>query len=169
MGDRIAVMKDGVVQQLDTPLGLYHNPVNMFVAGFIGTPSMNFVDASLASANGSVFVDTGAFKVRVPDSKVESVKNAVGKPVVFGVRPEDIFDRNLHSQVTPTEDNSVKATVDVIEPMGAIVTAYLTAGPHSLVATIDADTKAKEAEQIDLVLDMERTHVFDKETEQAYF
>ncbi len=169
MGDRVAVMKDGVVQQLDTPLGLYHNPVNMFVAGFIGTPSMNFVDASLASANGSVFVDTGAFKVRVPDSKVESVKNAVGKPVVFGVRPEDIFDRNLHSQVTPTEDNSVKATVDVIEPMGAIVTAYLTAGPHSLVATIDADTKAKEAEQIDLVLDMERTHVFDKETEQAYF
>jgi len=169
MGDRIAVMKDGVVQQLDTPLGLYHNPVNMFVAGFIGTPSMNFVDASLESANGSVFVDTGAFKVRVPDSKVESVKNAVGKPVVFGVRPEDIFDRNLHSQVTPTEDNSVKATVDVIEPMGAIVTTYLTAGPHALVATIDADTKAKEGEQIDLVLDMERTHVFDKETEQAYF
>ena len=169
MGDRIAVMKDGVVQQLDTPLGLYHNPVNMFVAGFIGTPSMNFVDASLESANGSVFVDTGAFKVRVPDSKTESVKTAVGKPVVFGVRPEDIFDRNLHSQVTATEDNSVKATVDVIEPMGAIVTTYLTAGPHALVATIDADTKAKEGEQIDLVLDMERTHVFDKETEQAYF
>ena len=169
MGDRIAVMKDGVVQQLDTPLGLYHNPVNMFVAGFIGTPSMNFVDASLESANGSVFVDTGAFKVRVPDSKTESVKTAVGKPVVFGVRPEDIFDRNLHSQVTATEDNSVKATVDVIEPMGAIVTTYLTAGPHALVATIDADTKAKEGEQIDLVLDMERTHVFDKETEQAFF
>lgn len=169
MGDRIAVMKDGVVQQLDTPLGLYHKPVNMFVAGFIGTPSMNFLDATLEQSDGSMVISTGAFKVHVPQDKVDAVREAVGRAVVFGVRPEDIFDKNMHSQVEATPANTVSATVDVIEPMGAIVTMYLTAGHHSLIATIDADTRAKEGEQIELVLDMQHTHVFDKETEKAYY
>ncbi|MCC6483487.1 MAG: sn-glycerol-3-phosphate ABC transporter ATP-binding protein UgpC [Armatimonadetes bacterium] len=169
MGDRIAVMKDGVVQQLDTPLGLYHNPVNTFVAGFIGTPSMNFLDAKLEGSNGKAIVNTGAFQVTVPDDKYDTVKDAIGRPVIFGVRPEDIFDKHLSGIVQPTEENTVQAMVEVTEPMGAINTMYLTIGEHSIVATIDAETKAVEGEMADLVLDMAHTHVFDKETEQAYY
>lgn len=169
MGDRIAVMKDGVVQQLDTPLGLYHNPTNVFVAGFIGTPSMNFLNATLEQSDGGVVVNAGAFKVKVPEDKQDKVKDAVGRPVTFGVRPEDIFDKALSPMLTPTAENTVTAMVDVIEPMGPIVTMYLTIGSHSIVATIDADTKAKELGPLEVVFDMERTHVFDKETEVAYY
>jgi len=168
MGDRIVVMRDGLVQQVDTPLGLYNKPVNMFVAGFIGTPSMNFLDATLQKEGDRYVVDTGCFKVMIPKDKDGArFDSYVGKPVVFGVRPEDMFDKNIASLVTPTEENTVKVMVDVIEPMGSIVTMYLTCGPHSLVATIDADTKAKELQEMDIILDMEKTHLFDKETEEA--
>ena len=138
----------------------------MFVAGFIGTPSMNFVDATLLKQDDKHIVDAGSFKVAIPASKNGKNLDAyIGKPVVFGIRPEDIFDKNLSSLVTPTEDNTIKAMVDVIEPMGAIVTMYLTSGPHSLIGTIDAESKAKEDQEIGLVLDMDKTHLFDKQTE----
>jgi len=170
MGDRIAVMRDGVVQQVDTPMGLYTKPANMFVAGFIGTPAMNFVDAILREENGRYVVDAGAFRVVIPESKNgEKFPQYVGKPVVFGVRPEDIFDKELSPLVKPTNENTIKVAVDVIEPMGPIVTMYLTTAKHNLVATIDAETKAKEGEEIEVTLDMEKTHLFDKETEQAIY
>jgi multiple sugar transport system ATP-binding protein len=167
MGDRIVVMKDGLVQQVDSPMGLYGKPVNMFVAGFIGTPSMNFVDATLVKQDGRFAVDAGDFKVGIPESRDgKKFESYVGKQVVFGVRPEDIFDKAI-SMVKPTEGNTIKAMVDVIEPMGAIVTAYLTIGKHSFVATIDAETKMIEEKELELVLDMDKTHVFDKDTEEA--
>lgn len=170
MGDRIVVMKDGLIQQVDTPLNIYNKPANMFVAGFIGTPSMNFMDANLLKQDGKYIVDAGNFKVVIPQSKIgKDFDSYVGKPVVFGVRPEDIFDKSLSSLVAPTEDNTVKATVDVIEPMGAIVTTYLTSGKHNLVATIDAETKVKEDEEMELIIDMVKTHLFDKTTEQAIY
>ncbi|MCL6628645.1 MAG: sn-glycerol-3-phosphate ABC transporter ATP-binding protein UgpC [Armatimonadetes bacterium] len=170
MGDRIAVMRDGVVQQVDTPMGLYTKPANMFVAGFIGTPAMNFVDAILEEENGRYVVDAGAFRVVIPESKNgEKFSQYVDKPVVFGVRPEDIFDKELSPLVKPTSENTIKVTVDVIEPMGPIVTMYLTTAKHNLVATIDAETKAREGEEIEVTLDMEKTHLFDKETEQAIY
>jgi len=167
MGDRIAVMKDGIIQQVDTPLGLYSSPVNMFVAGFIGTPAMNFVDAKIELSDGSAYISTSSFRVKAPPAKAEKLKAYAGKPVVFGVRPEDIFDKALTSLVKATPENTIKATVDVIEPMGPVVTMYLNANGNSLIATIDADTKARENEEIELVLDLDKTHVFDKETEQA--
>ena len=167
MGDRIVVMKDGLVQQVDSPMGLYTKPVNMFVAGFIGTPSMNFIDATLAKADGRFAVDAGTFKVMIPESKnSKDWDKYVGKQIAFGVRPEDIFDKAI-PMVPATEENTIKALVDVIEPMGAIVTAYITTGKHSLVATIDAETKMVEEREMEFVLDMEKTHVFDKDTEQA--
>lgn len=170
MGDRIAVMRDGVVQQVDTPMGLYTKPANMFVAGFIGTPAMNFVDAILKEENGRYVVDAGAFRVVIPESKNgEKFRQYVGKPVVFGVRPEDIFDKELSPLVKPTNENTIRVTVDVIEPMGPIVTMYLTTAKQNLVATIDAETNAKEGKQIEVTLDMEKTHLFDKETEQAIY
>ena len=170
MGDRIVVMRDGLVQQIDTPMDLYSAPVNMFVAGFIGTPSMNFIDAKLVKNGDRYIVDTGSFKVVIPEGKDgKRFESYVGKPVVFGVRPEDIFDKNLSSMVKPTEGNTIKAMVDVIELMGPIVTMYLTIDQHSLIATIDSDTKAKETQEMELIIDMDKTHVFDKETEQAIY
>lgn len=168
MGDRIVVMKDGLVQQVDSPMGLYSKPANMFVAGFIGTPSMNFVDATLVKNGDRYIVDAGSFKVTLPQSKTgRSFGDFIGKPVVFGIRPEDIFDKNLSGLVAPTVENTITAKIDVVEPMGAIVTMYLTTGKSYIVATIDAETKAKEAQDVEFVLDLEKTHLFDKETERA--
>ena len=169
MGDRIAVLRDGIVQQVDTPLGLYNKPANMFVAGFIGTPAMNFVDATVEKSNGDFHINAVSFKVKAPDSRADGLADYVGKPVVFGVRPEHIFDKALNPMVKPAPENTITCGVDVVEPMGSIVTMYLACGQHSLVATIDADTRAKEDEQIELVLDLEKTHVFDKETEKAIY
>ena len=167
MGDRICVMKDGVVQQVDTPLGLYNHPANMFVAGFIGTPSMNFLDARIVNGSEGYAIDGGCFKVKLPSEKADRLKDYVDKEVVFGIRPEDIFDKNLANIVQATEDNTAKAVVDVIEPMGPIVTMYLTCGDHSMIATIDAESQAIEGKEIELIFDMAKTHVFEKGTEKA--
>ncbi len=169
MGDRIVVMKDGVVQQVDAPLGLYNHPANMFVAGFIGTPSMNFLQAKITNGSEGYVIDGACFKVKAPADKAELLKDYVGKDVVFGVRPEDIFDKNLANIIEATPDNTMTAKVDVIEPMGPIVTMYLSCGDHDIIATIDAETKAKEGTDIELILDMAKTHVFDKETEKAIY
>lgn len=169
MGDRIVVMCDGIVQQVDAPLHLYNHPENMFVAGFIGTPAMNFIDATIETENGSTYINTGSFKVMAPADKTERLKPYVGRPVVFGVRPEDIFDQSLSPLVKPTPDNTIKAVVDVMEPMGPVVTMTLNSKNAFLIATIDAETKAKEDEEIDLVIDLDRTHVFDKKTEKAIY
>jgi multiple sugar transport system ATP-binding protein len=170
MGDRIVVMRDGLVQQVDTPMGLYNKPANIFVAGFIGTPAMNFVDASLRKKGDQFIVDSGGFSVGVPASRTSAnLDSYVGKQVVFGVRPEDMFDKVLSSLVAPTPDNTIKVTVDVIEQMGHVVTMYLTSGKNTLVGTIDAETKAKENQEFEVVLDMAKTHLFDKETEQSIF
>jgi len=169
MGDRIVVMRDGLVQQVDTPLGLYNHPANTFVAGFIGTPSMNFLNAKIVNGSEGYAIDGGSFKVKAPAEKAELLKEHVGKDIIFGVRPEDIFDKNLTNLVQATADNVAKAKVDVIEPMGPIVTMYLSCGDHDMVATIDAETKSKENTEIDLVFDMAKTHVFDKATEKAIY
>ncbi len=169
MGDRIVVMKDGLVQQVDSPLGLYNNPANTFVAGFIGTPSMNFLNAKVTNGSDGYAIDGGSFKVKAPAEKAEKLKDYVGKEVIFGVRPEDIFDKSLSNIVQATADNTVKATIDVIEPMGPVVTMYLSCGDHPVIATIDAETKFKESSEIELVFDMAKTHVFDKETEKAVY
>jgi multiple sugar transport system ATP-binding protein len=169
MGDRIAVIKDGVLQQVDTPLNIYHYPANMFVAGFIGTPPMNFLDVTLKRSGEDYYVDGGDFKLLLPKFAADKVQPWVDKQVVFGVRPEDIFDKSLAPTTTAHDGNTLKAMVDVIEPMGPVVTAYLTVGTHQIVATIDADTKAKEGEELEIVLDMDKTHLFDKETQKAIY
>jgi multiple sugar transport system ATP-binding protein len=168
MGDRIVVMKDGIVQQVDTPMGLFNNPANVFVAGFIGTPSMNFVEAKLLKEDGRFIVDAESFRVMIPESCCqESFEQYVGNDIIFGIRPDDITDKELSSLVTPTVENTIKVEVDVIEPMGSTVTMYLTTGNHSMIATIDSETKAKEGDMIEVVFDMEKAHIFDKATEAA--
>jgi len=170
MGDRIAVMNDGRIQQVDTPLGLFHNPRNVFVAGFIGTPPMNFAEAVVrAAGDDELIVDAGDFQVKLPPAKAEAARGYVGKPVVFGIRPNDIYDAALSPAVRPSPENILAATVDVVEPMGAEAILYLSVGGTRLIASVDSATKARETEPLQIVLDMDRTYLFDQDTGEAVF
>jgi multiple sugar transport system ATP-binding protein len=169
MGDRIAVMNFGVVQQCDTPLYLYNHPANIFVAGFIGSPAMNFVPVTITENEGKIWADSGAFKVELPAEHSGKVKAYVGKSVTFGIRPEDIYDKNLEGLVHATSGNVIKVGVDVIEPLGNDVEMYLTSGGLQIIAMIDSKTQAKTGDTIEVVLDMEKSHLFDTETELALY
>jgi multiple sugar transport system ATP-binding protein len=169
MGDRIAVMSNGVVQQCDKPLTLYNHPANMFVAGFIGSPAMNFIPVNVVAKGDSVVVDAGSFQVTLPEKQAERVRNHIGKSCIFGIRPEDIYDKNVIGLVTPTPGNTVTMDVDVIEPLGSDMEMHLKTGEKLLIAKIDSTSSAKVGDRIEVVLDMERSHLFDKETEQALY
>jgi len=165
MGDRIAVLNDGKMQQVDSPLELYNHPANMFVAGFIGSPAMNFLEATLRGADGDVYVETEMLRLRLPPGHAGTVRDRVGQRVVFGVRPDDIYDRSLGPAVG--DGDTATLTVDVTEPMGSTVYVYLTAGKDALVADLDAETAAKDGEPLEVVFDMGKTRLFDPETELA--
>ncbi|MFO7539828.1 MAG: sn-glycerol-3-phosphate ABC transporter ATP-binding protein UgpC [Chloroflexota bacterium] len=165
MGDRIAVLNDGILQQMDSPRRLYREPANVFVAGFIGSPSMNFFNATLVGEEGNLIVDAGDFRVRVPDERKQIYGDYVGKEVIFGVRPE-----HVHApQFAPpdTVGAPIKATVEVIELLGHELHLYLTSGKNNLVATVDTRLDADVGNTIDLELDMNNMHLFDKNTELA--
>ncbi len=167
MGQRIAVMKDGVMQQCDTPLTLYHKPVNMFVAGFLGTPSMNFIHEATVVKNGArPLIDAGEFQVHLPEARAAALNDYIGRKVIFGIRPQDIHDKTLAPAGVET-GASVRMNVDVIEPMGSVSTLFLNSGAQTLVAEVDADTRAKEGAPLDIVLDANSAHIFDMDTEQA--
>jgi len=165
MGQRIAVMKDGVLQQCDEPEKVYNRPANRFVAGFIGAPPMNFIPATVTQANGSILLDAGA--IRLPLAGSHPVRERVGKKVIVGIRPEAIFDANLNNPIPKTTENTIVAKVDVLEPLGPEYTAYLMVGDHSLLATIDSATKIVEGQTTEFTVNLDQVHVFDAETEQA--
>jgi multiple sugar transport system ATP-binding protein len=170
MGDRIAVMRDGFLQQCDTPLNLYHHPANIFVAGFIGSPSMNFVDAKVVANAEGYLLDAGSFQVQAPKRAVDALKKYEGETVAFGVRPSDLFGKDhAPPSMQPNAGNTIKALCEVTEPMGDRMHLYLSAAPHSLVADVDAETTVQEEHELELVLDMERSHAFDKKTELAIY
>jgi multiple sugar transport system ATP-binding protein len=163
-------MKDGVMQQCDTPLNLYHHPVNMFVAAFIGSPSMNFVDAKVVKNAEGYALDTGSFKVQAPARGADALKAYEGQTVAFGVRPPDLFGKDhLPPNLKSTEGNTIRALCEVTEPMGDRMHLYLSAGGHPLVADMDSETQVQEEKEFDLVMDLDRTHAFDKKTEQAIY
>jgi multiple sugar transport system ATP-binding protein len=165
MGDRIVVMKDGVVQQVDSPLNLYEKPANLFVAGFIGSPAMNFLEARLAKQDGKMAVDGGVFRADVPQEYVAQLQSWAGRPVIFGIRPEDIHDRAL---APDRQDGAVvRAAVDVHEPLGSDIILYLTAGDHSIVARVDARSQARMGQNTEVVMDMRKMHLFNPDTHEA--
>jgi multiple sugar transport system ATP-binding protein len=171
MGDRIVVMRDGNILQVDDPLRLYDHPVNKFVAGFIGSPPMNFIDGEVVRRNGGIYFREGtessesAFSVKLPAAVAAKAEPHVGTVVALGIRPDDIYDREFAQDADP--ETVVRTTVDVVEPMGAEIILYLSAGSASLVARVDVHTKAKELQSIDMVFDMEKAHLFEKESEVA--
>lgn len=165
MGDRIVVMKDGVVQQCDAPLQIFRYPANKFVAGFIGSPPMNFIDSTVESDNGGIYIRSAGFRVQMEPEHAAKLRDYVGKEVTFGIRPTDIFDKNLSAVVEPTAGNTVTVEVEVIEPMGAESVLYVRCGDQDIVASLDSATGAREREPLEVVFDMSKCHVFDKDTE----
>lgn len=165
MADRIAVMKFGVLQQLDSPQQLYDKPLNMFVAGFIGSPSMNFFDATLAGTKREMFINTNGFRIRVPNEQTEKLRDYLGKNVVFGIRPEDIHASNyIPAGVVGAK---VTAKVEVQELMGNEIFLYLNAHGKSFIARIDPRARATIDDHFDVIFNMANMHLFDPETEKA--
>ncbi len=160
MGDRIAVMNEGLLQQLDTPESLHERPANLFVAGFIGSPSMNFFQAKVAGAAGQVVADAGFFKAPLSGKAAESV----GKDVILGVRPEDISDL-AHAR----QDGQlpVEARVDVVEFLGNELQLILAADSQTFVARVGTDTQTRPGQTLRVGFNLRKLHVFDKQTEAA--
>jgi multiple sugar transport system ATP-binding protein len=177
MGDRIVVMKDGFIQQVDSPQNLYSYPVNQFVAGFMGSPQMNFIDAKLLKINGKYTVEFGSedtkttrgrkFYIEVPDAKVDEQALAplVDQEVILGIRPENIYDDEMH--ISASSSGIIEAEVEITEMMGAETYLYLTCEGTPLTARVDARSTARPQDVIKVVMDPNKIHIFDKETEKT--
>ncbi len=166
MGDRIVLLNKGKIQQVAEPQILYGRPVNRFVAGFIGSPSMNFVEGSLSTKKGGFYFTTGeGIQVRVIDEQVEHLKSYENKPVEMGLRPEDIVNKLYASNATP--DNTVTAHVEVVEPLGPMTYLFVTVGRTPFTAQVNANDQVDVNQDIDLVFDMSKAHFFDPQTEAS--
>jgi multiple sugar transport system ATP-binding protein len=165
MASRIAVINKGLLQQIDTPQTLYDKPDNLFVAGFIGSPAMNFFSANLVREDGKLYVDGGSFKVEIPENRVNTYLPYVGKPVIFGIRPEDVHNPQYAPPGNTTQP--VNAVIDVTELMGNEITVYLKSGDHNFVARVDPRARYHIDDQVEMVFNMDNMHIFDKETERA--
>jgi len=161
MATRIAVLNKGVLQQLDTPQQLYDFPANLFVAGFIGSPSMNFFDGVLIEEGGDLLVDLDSFKVRVPENRKEIYRNLVNKKVIFGIRPEDIHNPEYAPPSIIAEP--VETKVDVTELMGNEIFLYLVNGDHNFVARVDPRTRVEMGDEMKVTFNMANMHIFDAE------
>ncbi|MEZ4518302.1 MAG: sn-glycerol-3-phosphate ABC transporter ATP-binding protein UgpC [Chloroflexota bacterium] len=165
MGDRIAVLADGILQQVDTPRNLYNEPINVFVAGFIGSPSMNFFNGTLVSEEGKLFVDTGDFRVPVPDDRKEVYSSYAGKEVVLGIRPEHVHAPEF---APPNIIGApVSATVEIVELLGHELHLFMNSGTNTFVGTVDPRFAVAAGNKIDVLFDMNNMHLFDKATELA--
>ena len=166
MASRIAVMKDGLLHQIDTPQVLYDHPANVFVAGFIGSPSMNFFDATLVESDNKLEINTGGFRLEVPSPKNEEWRQFKGKEVIFGIRPEDIHAKQYIAPGILEADMSAK--VDVVEMMGNEIFLYLvTKDNKSFIARVDPRVRAQPGDEIELAVNMSNAHIFDTKTEMV--
>ena len=165
MGTRIVCMKDGVVQQIAEPQELYENPSNMFVAGFIGSPQMNFVNAMLEKKDDGYYITFGNASLKLPEGKAKLLeeKGYANKEVVFGIRPENVHDEPVYLETY--KDSTLKAEVTVTEAMGAETFLYLKIEDNDFIARVNPRTKAKHDETITVAFELEKMHIFDKETE----
>ena len=167
MGTRIIVMKDGFVQQVDTPTNLYNKPCNMFTAGFIGSPQMNFIDAVINKKDDGVYLEFNGESIKLPEGKASNpaLESYFGKTVVLGIRPEDLHDEE--SFIASSESAVVSAYVDVTEMMGAEYYLYLKIADNPFTARVNQRTTAKMGDTIKIAFDTNKIHLFDKETENT--
>ena len=171
MATRIVVMKDGLIQQVDTPQNLYDKPCNLFVAGFIGTPQMNFINALVEKKNGEYYISFCGNTIKIPNDKYLNEKEEnvieeyVGKEIVAGIRPECIHDDDMYLE--KFADSVIEADVEVTELMGAEIYLYLVAGEdQNLIARVASNSQARAGDKIKVALDPSKIHLFDKDTER---
>ena len=165
MATRIAVINKGILLQVDSPQNLYDSPNNLFVAGFIGSPAMNFFPAKLRKDNGKLMIDTGAFAVAIPSENAKPYETHEGKNVIFGIRPEDIHDPKFTPPNVHTEN--IESQVDVTELMGNEIFLHMLSGENSFVARVDPRSNMRVGEKTQIAFDMDNIHIFDAETEEA--
>ncbi len=165
MGDRIVVMNKGVVQQLAPPMTVYDHPVNKFVASFIGSPPINFMTGKIIKKERKYFFNEGKFCVKLVDTMYPKISRYEGKEVIMGIRSEDIYDKLFASEASP--ENTVRATCEVVEPLGSEVYLYLTTGKHNFIARVGAHDRPDVNRDMDLVFDMSKVHFFDSKTEET--
>ena len=163
LGDRVVVMKDGWVQQVGEPLELYGKPLNRFVAGFIGSPAMNFVDVAISDSGGTLWADAEGLRLKVPPKLVERVRAHSGKRMTLGVRPEALHPATGADAAEYCFDSAV----DVVEPLGNEILVNFRAGGAPMVARVDPAVRVKAHQSIRLALDPERVHFFDEKSGAA--
>jgi multiple sugar transport system ATP-binding protein len=163
MATRIAVLRDGLLQQVDTPQHLYDRPTNIFTAGFIGSPSMNFFNATITGTADEMYIDTGVFRIKITDKVKARLTGGVGKKVIFGIRPHDIYHPDYVSQGVNAA--RIESVVDVTELMGNEIFIYLMAGDQSYIAQVDPRGYTRPGDKIEMVFNVDNIHLFDAEAE----
>lgn len=167
LGQRIVVMKGGIIHQIGPPIAVYENPRNKFVAGFIGSPPMNFLQGKIIAQNGDFYFFDRGVKLQVLPQSYDRIAKYKEQKVIFGIRPEDIYDR-IFAQDARAE-YTVTATVEVVEPMGSEIYLFMNAGRNSFVARVSNQDTAKSNQDLQVVFDMSKAHFFDPVTEEAIF
>ncbi|MDF2950817.1 MAG: transporter related [Anaerocolumna sp.] len=167
LGTRIVVMKDGVVQQVDSPQNLYNHPNNVFVAGFIGSPMMNMIESTVVKKGSEIYLTFGSNSIKVPEARAKKLVDGgyVDKNVILGIRPEDVHDEEMFINNSP--DSVIEATVKVYELLGAEVYLYFAVDQFDITARVNPRTTARPDDTIKIALDLGKIHIFDKETEQV--
>ena len=167
MGTMIVVMKDGVIQQIDAPQVLYENPVNLFVAGFIGSPQMNTAPCTVEKKGSDYYVNIGTASFKIPEGKAKKLEGVdiEGKELIFGIRPENVHDEDIY--LSTLTDSKVEVDVDITEAMGAETQLYIVLEGNNFIAKVNPRSTAKAGDRITVALDLEKMHLFDKETTLA--
>jgi len=167
MADRIAVMNLGVLQQVDSPQNLYDHPTNIFVAGFIGSPAMNFFDASLTGDSSELYVDTGAFRLRLEGEMATRLTSDVGREIILGIRPENIH----HPAYLPADvrGDKIIGNIELTEAMGSETFTYVAIGDQNFISRIDPRARLHMGEQTELLVDTSELNIFDSATETALY
>jgi multiple sugar transport system ATP-binding protein len=163
LGDRVVVMKDGLVQQVGEPLELYNQPANKFVAGFIGSPAMNFATVTMADGNGRITARNSGLEIEVPAPLADRLRPHVGQQLTMGIRPENLHVASPADAAGLTFDSKV----EVVEQLGSEVLLDVRVGEDTMVAAVDPATRAKVQDTLRLALNPERLHFFDARTETA--
>ena len=167
LGDRIVVMKDGVIQQIADPIRLYESPANKFVAGFIGSPPVNFLRGKIVPRNGELYFQDEGLRLKVLKQHHERLSSFVNQDIILGIRPEDVYDK-LFAQ-DASDEFIITATVELVEPMGSEIYLYFLVGRNNFIARVSNQDTATANQDLQLVFDMSKAHFFDPKTEEAIF
>ena len=162
MGTKIVIMNAGIIQQMGSPMEIYEYPLNKFVAGFIGSPGMNFLPATIVSDNAKLYIDTGSFRLLIPEKKVSYLQDQKDKDVILGIRPEHIQDGDFAD--SSISNKMFTAMVEVVETLGSEIQLDVASGDHNMVARVDPRTKAKRHQEIELAVNMDKIHIFETES-----